>query len=382
MRLFIILPFLALGLAGCTNQMTGGVDPFFGRTTIAPPATNSSATADPAYSGSAVQPLFSPSSLPASMPAVAKAPEPKALASADITPRYSIHNDTAASHPVPSSTSSVPLNVAPRVAEPINPVSSTSTTTYTPSGNPYSAGSKMGLSPVTLSSNSYRSSSAASGPGPEMTRTRVAPLSLADNRGSTNTFSTPPASKPASSQSGSWTSPGSAQPQRTTTSDGVIDIMDLPPKTSATESAIQNGHTLSDTNVHHDPAVRLASATFVETDSQPQESPYSASSPQSNKPISFTAENKYEHADDYSCLKGRLEYSQARRRWKLRYIPIDGEPDRFGGSVILQNTSLLSGYERGDYVELKGRLYENADAETSGDYAADFEITQIKRAEN
>jgi hypothetical protein len=85
---------------------------------------------------------------------------------------------------------------------------------------------------------------------------------------------------------------------------------------------------------------------------------------------------RYGHDPAYCWLIGRLEYSQADRRWKLRYIPIDGTTDEFGGSVMLADTPLLSGYERGDFVEIHGRpLASQTDAKT---FAAAYEISQIR----
>jgi hypothetical protein len=75
-----------------------------------------------------------------------------------------------------------------------------------------------------------------------------------------------------------------------------------------------------------------------------------------------------------------LEYSESERHWKLRYIPIDGATDGFGGSVILADTPLLSGYERGDFVEVAGKL-----ASTSPDkrgYAPKYQVSQLKRLAN
>ena len=455
MRLLIALPFLAVGLVGCTNHVPCGTDPFFGRTTVAPPGTGSATASDPAYSsrglattaaspaspGASPPPsLFSPSTMPSSMPAIAMAPEAR-------TPR------PTSGGPVPLSNSSVPLNISPTVTAPINPVTATSKTTYTPytpSGNAYAAGSSMGLTPVVRSAGTRSSSSASglgpSGPGPKMTRTRVTPLSLSENPHNSSAGTAPASIAPANSTgaapqarprsnmladnrartfgqlgqvtidnngsarratatssamagppspgrntkqpfstpaagAGSWTVPNRTGPNRTvprriSPPDKVIDIMDLPPKGLGGFSS--TGSAKASTAVHRDPAVRLASATTSQPPPGKQATnPYPRRLPESNKPISFTPSAKYGHADDHSWLKGRIEYSQARRRWKLRYIPIDGETDRFGGSVILRKTSLLSGYERGDCVEVKGRLAD--DAKTAGDYAPDYEITQIKR---
>jgi hypothetical protein len=62
---------------------------------------------------------------------------------------------------------------------------------------------------------------------------------------------------------------------------------------------------------------------------------------------------------NYVWLQGQLEYSQATKQWKLRYIPIDGPQDRYGGSVVLSATSALNGYKAGSFVSVKGQLDAN-----------------------
>ena len=77
-------------------------------------------------------------------------------------------------------------------------------------------------------------------------------------------------------------------------------------------------------------------------------------------------------------MRGRLEYSEIDRRWKLRYIPIDGATDEFGGSVVLSDAARLAGYERGQFVEVHGNLGRPAADEDRG-YAPEFQIREVKR---
>jgi hypothetical protein len=102
-----------------------------------------------------------------------------------------------------------------------------------------------------------------------------------------------------------------------------------------------------------------------------------AAGPSRRKPEVFEPTSRYDYDPQYKWIRGRLEYSQIARQWKLRYIPIDGETDQFGGSVILSDTSLLSGYERGDFVEVHGQL-ESA-SPTDSEYSPEYRISQIKR---
>jgi hypothetical protein len=64
----------------------------------------------------------------------------------------------------------------------------------------------------------------------------------------------------------------------------------------------------------------------------------------------------------YAWLKGKLEYSPSQKRWKLRYIAVEGPTDEFGGSVILSDADQLKGFEPGDFVRIQGRVSETPGA--------------------
>ena len=84
----------------------------------------------------------------------------------------------------------------------------------------------------------------------------------------------------------------------------------------------------------------------------------------------------YSHHTNYSWLRGRLEYSTAARRWKLRYIPIDGQTDSFGGSVVLSASPLLESLRHGDMVTIEGTIGKNpAD---HGGFSPLFELQSLK----
>lgn len=68
------------------------------------------------------------------------------------------------------------------------------------------------------------------------------------------------------------------------------------------------------------------------------------------------ATTDYAHAADYGTLRGQLEYSQSLRQWKLRYIPIDGLTDAYGGSVVLSAVAGMKSYRPGDLVVVRGSL--------------------------
>jgi len=133
--------------------------------------------------------------------------------------------------------------------------------------------------------------------------------------------------------------------------------MDLPPAGSSTSAP------------RRDPGFRLASGT----DSMES----SATRTDSPKTEAFALAARYGHDPSYAWLRGKLEYSQIDRRWKLRYIPIDGETDDFGGSVVLDNPSLLEGCERGDFVEIRGTL-DTTSSDENG-YAPLYKVAKLKK---
>ena len=69
------------------------------------------------------------------------------------------------------------------------------------------------------------------------------------------------------------------------------------------------------------------------------------------------ATTDYAYAADYGTLRGQLEYSQSLRQWKLRYIPIDGPTDAYGGSVVLSAIAGMKSYRPGDMVVVHGSLF-------------------------
>ncbi len=64
----------------------------------------------------------------------------------------------------------------------------------------------------------------------------------------------------------------------------------------------------------------------------------------------------YAYDPAYGWLRGRLEYSASQRQWKLRYIPIDGTTDQFGGSVVLADGTPTQGLRAGDFVTAQGHV--------------------------
>lgn len=112
-----------------------------------------------------------------------------------------------------------------------------------------------------------------------------------------------------------WTSPaagshGSAEPAAESDGSGdVRDIMDLPPVGRSRQTA--------------------------------------------HRPTGDGSGGHYAYARDYRWLRGQLEYLPAGDEWKLRYIPIDGDTDDYGGSVELVG-ELPRSFRPGDFVVVQG----------------------------
>lgn len=120
-------------------------------------------------------------------------------------------------------------------------------------------------------------------------------------------------------------------------------------------------------------AAREADSDSETGDDEPDEPETAAS-----QPLDAAAAERagYAYAPDYGWLRGRLEYSPSMRQWKLRYIPIDGKTDQFGGSVKLPASNELAAYKAGDMVAVRGSLAREASA--SGSFAPRYELAHIE----
>jgi len=69
---------------------------------------------------------------------------------------------------------------------------------------------------------------------------------------------------------------------------------------------------------------------------------------------------RFGHDATYRRLRGKLEYLQSSGDWKLRYIPIDGATDDYGGSVVISNPEALGHVTPGEYVAVEGEVIASA----------------------
>jgi hypothetical protein len=93
------------------------------------------------------------------------------------------------------------------------------------------------------------------------------------------------------------------------------------------------------------------------------------------EPVETIDPASYGYAPDYAWLRGRLEYSPTMRQWKLRYIPIDGSTDQFGGSVKLPESPALTSFKPGDLVTVRGAL--SAPKQSGDRLAPQYAVAQI-----
>ena len=180
------------------------------------------------------------------------------------------------------------------------------------------------------------------------------------------------------------------EPRRFEQPDELIDINDLPrvDETAATPSVRRSDHASSRTAVSRasfttaQPSRTFASdpvGTSHRSARASQPSPVSVGrSSNSTSAPAATDRGRYGYDTSYKTLRGRLEYSATRRRWKLRYIPHDAnQTDQFGGSVELTDNGQLSHFEPGDFVVVEGTLTESQG--DTYDFAPQYRVASIRR---
>ncbi|NLS98180.1 MAG: hypothetical protein GXX96_39120 [Planctomycetaceae bacterium] len=320
----LIIPALfAVAALGCQGQDAHvPMDPFYGQTKIAPPGTGEIArrsAADPAYPRSA---------------AVAPA------------------NTGANSPPLAAAAASVPAGSPTRLAS--NTSSENNEPARVASGDriaiPVSARRELTTAELLAARSSRTSSEPQQPPGAASSAAASDGLRAEPQR---FVQTLPPRQQAISPQSSTQTRSRSASAP-VTVRQGPIDINDLPP-------ADRGALTIRDDRIQRASASERDDSMTVRIPTR----------------VDGTASSgRFGWADDYGRLRGQLEYLESDGRWKLRYIPVDKKVDEFGGSVVIADAGRLSGYERGDFVEVRGRIVE--DAEEGKDFAPIYEISSIR----
>jgi hypothetical protein len=165
-----------------------------------------------------------------------------------------------------------------------------------------------------------------------------------------------------------------------TSTDAVTDIDDLPktlPQGSPAQTRpMAGGQRGTYANYSQPVAPTLAARTAVGTSGGSPSTGGSAQPAVSGSSAQPATASRYAQSADYASLSGRLEYSQSTQRWKLRYIPIDGQTDQYGGSVVLDGPALLANFNPGDFVTVQGTIAgKGADGRS---FAPTYELRNIE----
>ena len=385
-RLFLL--FLALAtVPGCCGSQSGAVsDPFFGYNRVPPPATGCiyGQSADPYYPGApnSMAPMATPPGIgaPNTLPPNTGTFAPVTPGMA--TPRWMPPDGGSSRPPGPSSGTPRSGNSQTPAGSNVQPPASSGNNRYAPPGGNFNY---QGNPPP--KSNGFGFSSAGTRvPAPSFTNrvttqpagnqspqlTNAGPQSADDSQGNAANREPviqvlqPRPKALAVSKSTQTPSPAeSPVPRRMHGPERAIDIMDLPDP---------SGSTTPD-RTHSQPATngfRLVSGTQSSSDSGKVVAAVATSA----DVATIATDAKYGHDPQYGWLRGKLEHSQIDGCWKLRYIPIDGATDDFGGSVILPDRSILSGVERGDFIEVRGKIGKHNAAKG---FAPAYEVSEIKR---
>ncbi len=307
----------------------------------------------------------------------------------------------------PPSTAAAPAGAAPYY--PAGPAAGAPPTIYTPPGSipaavpatqnylprggmtfPQSQASPAAASNTTLASNATAAGAANDSsavvvtgqPTPKVDRA-VKPASFTHPVAAPVAASpaTPTAQAPASIQAASIqpASPnrlppnGAAQPLATALRSaegraavaGLPELGDFPRPSAATNGGFRANNSPPST-----PVTSATSSTGAQGVAATQVSAAASATPNTTAP-------GYGYDEKYQRLQGKLEFSPSQQRWKLRYIPIDGETDTYGGSVVLPEIDKLQGFAAGDLVVVQGRL-NTSRAATDG-FSPPYLIERLSR---
>lgn len=322
---------LALALAGCkgSNGKTP-IDPFYGQTKIPPPGTGQISRRpanDPYYRNQAAT---SPQGNPETTTGLAANSHPAASPTLVAQPDAATPPANRSAARRPGDQIEIPLSARRRIPT---------------SGEKTAAGSSSVAANPPSRPAAAASSAAASAASPAAPERIVQTIT--------------PRGEDAARQPPAIHSPPSA----TRATAAAVDIMDLPP--------VGSGAT-----IRRDDQVQRASAVAAAS------KPVAATAIGKAQPIARGTRNSpdplgnFGYSTDYRRLRGRLEYLEKQQLWKLRYIPIDGPTDQYGGSVVFEESDALARFKPGDFVEVRGELAERTQA--GKDFAPGYQIAEIR----
>jgi hypothetical protein len=400
---------LCAALSGCQSQQTNPGDPFlpFMRTRVPPPGT--AAPADPYYPGapmttappavSGPPPVTAPAAAPMSMPASTPLPpnDKYSPRGGFNLPQSSIDRskaiDPATGELKAGGTAiarrSRPKPVAGRAADDAQLAAAPAAAigaTLASSQSSGSAGEDPATNDETEQSSDQSSSGAASlafADEPQTSGADAVESTDADRRNlvatagrwsSGSSEMTPSASASTLRIVGSDDA-GSAEAGAVETSgpdNGALAT------TSEPSSPLQSSLIESDVPADQTAVLAMADSTAGVVQASWNETSQATSTSVARANSASGANQLYGYDPAYGWLHGRLEYSASQRVWKVRYIPIDGATDQFGGSVVLADGVQTQGLKVGDFVTAEGRVV--AASQSSRGFSPRYEVVSIKAA--
>lgn len=346
----LTLAMAALVLAGCRGQSPPASDPFLGRVRVAPPGTGSvsAGPADPYYRGPpnvamppASSPTLAPPNVSQGVPSAAPPGSGDGFRGSSV-PAIRIPNPSPPESRAPSAEfASATLGGTP----------GNSTAAPREKSQPPAAHGRVSVTAAT---------------GPLAGRPRVIRILPPRPKPGPGTPRTPDRHAAVDAEP--------PEPRRLNVPTRAIDIRDLP-KSGTTAGRIASAP--GDGPAAESGGFRPVSGTQPSGDSSVVRAAVGTSEVAGGtNPGQFGPRTNYGQDPDYAWVRGRLEYSEIDRRWKLRYIPVDGETDEYGGSMVLSDPALLAGCERGDFVEIRGSV---AEQDPKRGFAPTYQVAEVKR---
>ena len=79
----------------------------------------------------------------------------------------------------------------------------------------------------------------------------------------------------------------------------------------------------------------------------------------------------------YATLRGQLQYYPQTGYWGVRYIPLQGAPDHYGGVAVISNPEILGGLQPGEFLLIQGFIepHDNGD----GTFVPSYTVQGIQR---
>ena len=348
MRLLAI-PIAVLLLAGCTSSQPG--NPFM-RTTVPPPGTGAAITpgAQPYYPAGGTAPPFN-GGAPATAPPVQAMPPAAAPAVPPMNkyappggfsfPQSSIDRPKAVSPTTTDlSAGGTALARRPTPAQPTLATVTSPTLATVPGtlaaadAKPLSSAAPAADASVKLASNDSDDNAIPAADGDAKPSIRIVESKSTNDDSGDESAAQTADTRASPTLRLTATEPADAP---------ITDISDLP-KTAVQTAAAQS---------------RIAGSGQRATFANYAQRVTPASAPASS-PAAAAPGQRYAQSNNYTTLSGRLEYLQSSERWKLRYIPIDGQTDAYGGSVLLDNPTLMAKFKPGDFVTVQGSVSSQA----------------------